>query len=171
MTEYFDKDGNPVEGVYTKEQVDAMVEAAKVAATPAAPEPAAPAAPAADEPPAWAKPIIEKVNSLSQNTVNAVINGVATGLDADNKTKLQENFNRLAGYPDTPEGIEARAQAAYLLTTGQQYNANAIHMGNINAAGSGRVNINDKAQTSEKDAFFGKMLGITDEDRAKYGKK
>lgn len=174
--EFFDKDGNPVEGVYTKEQVDAMVEAAKAAAapvaTPATPtETPVPATPVVEEPPAWAKTVIEQVNTLTENTRRQYVDQVTAGLSAEDKAKLSENYNRLAGYDDTPEGIQARAQAAYLLTTGQQYTASHVHMGNMNAAGSGKVNINERPQATEADAFFGKMLGITDEDRAKYGVK
>lgn len=170
MTEFFDKDGNPVTDVYTKEQVEQMIaEAKNVPPAPSADVPPAPATP--DTLPDWAKPLLEKVDTLSQTVERTHFNRIAASLPAEERTKMQENYNRLTGYDNTPEGIEARAQVAYLMTTGQQYTANNVDLGTINAAGNGRININDKQQTTETDAFFGKMLGISEEDRAKYAPK
>ena len=171
MNDFYDKDGNAVADVYTKEQVDAMVAAATPVAAPALAAAPEPAAPTIDELPAWAKPVIDQVNTLTENTRRAHIDQVSVTLSSEEKTKLDENYNRLTGYDNSAEGIAARAQAAYLLTTGQQYTASQINMGNMNAAGNGKININENHKPTEADAFFGTMLGITDEDRAKFGKK
>jgi len=165
--EVFDSEGNVVEGVMTAEEVTAKIEAEK-AAWEATQKPADPA-PAGDEPPAWAKELINKVQTLSGNQQSMVVGDITGGLDADKREAFTKRFDSLQGYEDTPEGIQRRAQDAYLLTVGQPYQSQAINMGNIVASGNGPVR--PAAPALEVDKAFGAAFGITEQDVAKYGNK
>ena len=168
--EVFDSEGNKVEGVMTAAEVAAKIEAEK-ATWAAEQKPPAPAAPAADPNavPEWFKPFAEQVTKLSGNLQTTVISDYAASLDADKKQAFNSRFDSLTGYPDTPEGMQKRAADAYLLTTGQPYEAQAINMGNIVAAGNGPVR--PAAPVGEVDKAFAQTFGITEQDVAKYGNK
>lgn len=169
--EVFDSEGNKVEGVMTQAEVEAKIAAEKAAWEASKTTPPAPAAPAADPNavPEWFKPFAETVTRLSGNQTTMVTKEIADGLDADKREAFTKRFDSLTGYDETPEGIQRRAQDAYLLTTGQPYQAQAINMQNVAAAGGGPTR--PSAPAPEIDKAFGATFGITDEDRNKFGNK
>lgn len=179
--EVFDKDGKPVEGVFSKEEVEAQVKAAAdkaaadaKAASDAAIEAARVAAEAAgaggDQIPEWAKTLVQKVDSLSNHNTQSYLGKVVTGLDSDKAKEVEAKYASLTGYAETPEGLARRSEDAYLLATGQKYNAGTVNMGNLMASGQGKSNIDPKAIT-EVDKNINTALGNTPEDVAKFGKK
>lgn len=165
--EVFDSEGNKVEGVFTQADIDAKI-AAEKATWEASQKPADPT-PAADEPPAWAKSLINKVETLSGNQTSMALGDITSSLDADKKEAFTKRFESLTGYSDTPEDIQRRAQDAYLLTVGQPYQAQAINMGNIVANGNSPVR--PSAPAPEVDKAFAATFGLSEQDVAKYGNK
>lgn len=170
--EVFDKDGNPVEGVFTQEELDAKikeaVEAQSAAVVPPAPEtPPAPTTP--DEPPAWAKGLIERIDRLDGNQQSAVVKNYTVGLDADKQKEFQANYEKLAGYDNTQDGMDRRAQDAYLLTTGQRFNSEAVDMKSVAAGFGGAGNPNSPVKPTGEQKAIQDALGITEDDVKKYG--
>lgn len=179
--EVFDKDGKPIEGVFSKEEVEAQVKAAAekaVADAKAAADAAAEAARVAaqgsgnggDEMPDWAKTLVQKVDSLSNHNTQSYLSKVVTGLDSDKAKEVEAKYASLTGYAETPEGLARRSEDAYLLATGQKYNAGTVNMSNLMAAGGGKSNTDAKVLT-EVDKNINDALGNTAEDIAKFGKK
>lgn len=175
---YFDKDGNEVTNVYTKEQVDQMIADAVKNAAPApvtppapAPAPAAPIAPAPEP-----NPLAEEVKRLSETVSafvgshrTATIDRFAAGMDADTRKLYEERFTALQGYGETPQEIERRAADAYLLQTGQKFEGNSFNMSNLaNVNGRGPTST-VKVDYSEEDKKIGSVLGNTEEDYKKFG--
>lgn len=177
----FDKDGNEID-VFSQEELDAKIKetidaqaAADADAKAKADADAAAAAAAAaasknDEVPEWAKQIIAKVENLSTNHTMSYIDKVTGGVDSDKKKAISEKFNSLSGYDETPEGMARRAEDAYLLATGEKFNANVVNINNLAAAGGGRTQTDVKAVT-EADKAVQSALGITPADVEKFGKK
>jgi hypothetical protein len=172
MSEYYDADGNLVEGLFTADELTAKIEEAKASFTPPPADPVPPVTPVAttdNEPPEWFKPFAAKVDQLAGNQKETVISSIAAAVDAEKRVNFNTNFNNLLGYAETPEGMQERAKAAYLLTTGQQYNDGAINMQNIDASKGGPTK--PTAPPAAVDEGFKKTFGITDEDITKYGNK
>ncbi len=175
--EVFDKEGKPIEGVFSKEEVEAQVKAAsekaiadaKVASD-AAIEAARVAAEQNGDMPEWAKTLSQKVDSLSNHNTQSYLGKVVTGLDADKAKEVQAKYDSLGGYAETPEGLARRSEDAYLLATGQKYNGETVNIGNLMASGQGRSHIDPKV-TTEVDKNINAALGNTPEDIAKFGKK
>lgn len=166
--ELFDANGNKVEGYLSADEVAAKVAAEKAAWEATKPTtPPTPPAPAENEPPAWFKPFAEQVQRLSGNQTSTLVKDFVSGLDADKQKEFDAKFNSLSGYDETPEGIQRRAQDAYLLTTGQPYNANAVNMQNV--VSSGNRPVKPEAPKAEVDEAFKSVFGISDEDVKKYG--
>lgn len=179
----FDKDGKEID-VFSQEELDAKLkeftdktasEKAEAEAKAAADKAAADAAAAAggnnDEVPAWAKPIIAAVDSLKSNHTQGYVEKVATGLDADKRKLVETKFAGLSGYDETPEGMARRAEDAYLLATGEKFNAGTVNMQNLMGSGSGgRTATTDKV-TTEADKEIQSALGITTADIEKFTKK
>lgn len=166
--EVFDKDGNPVEGVMTQAEVDAKLATEKASWEEANKKPDTPPAPS-NEVPEWFKPFADKVDALSGNQRSMVVKNVAETLDADKRTQFDAKFNNLTGYGETLEELQRRAQDAYLLTTGQTFESQAINMQNIAASGGSPVR--PSALAPELDKAFCQAFGITEADVAKYGNK
>lgn len=169
--EVYDKDGNLVEGVMTQAEVDAKL-AAEKAAWEEANKPADPVTPpvtTSDEPPAWAKDLISKVEVLSGNQVQTITKDVVSAVPAEKRDEFNKKYESLTGYGNTPEDLTRRAQDAYLLATGQPYTEVSIDMRNVAAAGGAPTR--PSAPAPEVDKAIGNTLGISDEDRAKYGSK
>jgi hypothetical protein len=171
MAEVYDAEGNLIEGYLSPEEVAAKIEAEK--AEWAKIKPPAPVTTEQksneDEPPAWFKPFAEQVQKLSGNQTSTFIKDYVSNLDADKQKEFDAKFNSLTGYDDSPEGIQKRAQDAYLLTTGQPYNATAVNMQNIVASTGGPVR--PSAPKPEVDKGIQEVLGITEEDANKYASK
>ena len=83
---------------------------------------------------------------------------------------LLAKYSSLTGYAETPEGLARRSEDAYLLATGEKYNAGTVNMGNLIASGGGKSNTDAKVVT-EADKSINEALGNTAEDIAKFGKK
>jgi hypothetical protein len=167
--EVFDSEGNKVEGVMTQADFDAKLAAEKT--TWEAAQTPAPVVPAADPNavPEWFKPFADKVTQLSGNQTTMVTSEIAGGLDADKREAFTKRFDSLTGYEETPEGIQRRAQDAYLLAVGQPYQAQSINMQNV--AASGGAPTRPSATAPVVDQAFGETFGISDADRSKYGNK
>jgi hypothetical protein len=172
---FYDADGNEVSG-YTPEQFTQAIEAAKAAVVPPpaadhAPAPVNPPAPAnANEPAPWAKEAIDKMNSFVEQQTAQIKERVATTLTTEQRAELDANFNKLTGFDQTPDGLSKRAEAAYLLTTGQPFNADAVNLQGLNSVNVGRViPLNNTVTPGEK--MLGDMMGITEEDRKKFASK
>ncbi len=178
--EVFDKDGNPVEGVFTQAEVDAKIAEAKalaVAAAGAVPPVVTPPTPATPvTPPA---PVVDPLIASLQEQVAALTTGFQTsitskfsgGLDADKKTAFETKFNELgvlSSYDKTPQGMERRAADAYALTTGQPFNFDALNMGNLGATG-GKAPTVPNTELKEEDKALAEVLGNKPEDYKKYG--
>lgn len=173
--EVFDKDGNPIEGVFSKEELEAQVQAELEARIKAAEEAEAAEAAAASQQqqndmPEWAQTLAQKVDSLSNNATRSFVDRVSSTLDSDRRREVEAKFNQLAGYDETPEGLARRAEDAYLLATGERYNAGSVDMSNLAAAGGGKTQT-DSRVISEADKQIQAALGITPADIEKYGKK
>lgn len=172
--EVFDKDGNPVEGVFSQAELDAKIAEAKAAVVPPVVTPTVPATPVVPAAP-LVDPLLtslqEQVTTLSKGFETSVTTKFAGGLDADKKAAFEKKFEELAvlsSYDKTPEGLQRRAADAYALTTGQPFNFDALNMGNLG-------NVNGKAPTvpnkelREEDKAIAAALGNTPEDYKKYG--
>jgi hypothetical protein len=175
--EVFDKDGNPIEGVFSKDELEAKVQSeldARIKAAEEA-EAAEAAAQAAaqqqqNEMPEWAQSLVQKVESLSSNATRGFVERVSSTLDTDRRKEVETKFNQLTGYDETPEGLARRAEDAYLLATGERYNAGRVDMSNLAAAGGVKTQTDSKV-ISEADKQIQAALGITAADIEKYGKK
>lgn len=179
----FDKDGNEID-VFSQEELDAKLKEftdktasekaeADAKAKAAADKAVADAAAGGnnDEVPAWAKPIIAAVDSLKSNHTQGYVEKVATGLDADKRKLVETKFAGLSGYDETPDGMARRAEDAYLLATGEKFNAGTVNMQNLMGSGSGgRTATTDKV-TTEADKEIQSALGITTADIEKFTKK
>lgn len=189
--EVFDKDGKPVEGVFSQEELDAKVQEAvesnktefekaiEEAGTNAVEqfkkdndwkEPDAGNKGDKEEVPAWAKELTEKVNGLTNNQNRSHVQSVSKMLDADKQKEVADKFDSLSGYDDSPEGLQRKAEDAYLLVTGEKFDAEGIDMSNTHAAGGGeRQNQPDTFTDADKDVQ--NALGITPEDVEKFSGK
>lgn len=174
--EVFDKDGKPVEGVFSQAELDAKIEEAKKAFVPPTPTPE----PKKEEPaPAAAKPddVMAALKALQETVGSLVKSGETTGaskftaaLDDEKKTAFNTQFEALqktGQYENTPEGIEKRAAAAYMLTTGESFDAGNFNMGNLSAVGGKALN-KPNAEMSEVDKQISAALGNTPEDFKKH---
>jgi hypothetical protein len=161
MAELYDADGNLVEGYLSPEEVAAKIEAEKAAwQKPAEPVTPAPAATNDNEPPAWFKPFAEQVQKIAGNQTSTFIKDYVSGLDADKQKEFDAKFNSLTGYDESPEGIQRRAQDAYLTE---------VNMQNIVASTGGPVR--PSAPKPEVDKGIQAVFGITEEDANKYASK
>jgi len=100
-----------------------------------------------------------------------VIDRYKTNLDGDQVTELQNKFNSLTGYDETPEGMQRRAEDAYLLTTGQRFDAGTMDMKNIASGVGGKAGVTAPPQASADEQALRSALGISEEDIQKYGNK
>lgn len=173
--EVFDKDGNPVEGVFTQAELDAKIEEAKKAFTPVA----STETPVVDPTKVTATPALDPIITSLQEQVAALATGFqssvtskfATGLDADKKTAFETKFKELAALPSydqTPQGLERRAADAYAITTGQPFNFDALNMGNLGVSG-GKAPTAPNTELKEEDKGLAALLGNKPEDYKKYG--
>lgn len=171
------EDGTEID-VFTQEEVDAKAkEAADKAAAEALdaykkehPEDPTPNPKEEDQPPAWAKPLIDKVAALDGNQTKSHLSRVLNGLDADKQKEVEAKFETLTtGYDSTPDGLARRAEDAYLLATGAKFEGDAFNMGNLGAAGGQKPAIGDSAAQTATDKTVQTALGITPEDVKKYG--
>lgn len=121
-----------------------------------------------NEPPAWFKPYADRVDRLAGNQSEQYIDGVLTGLDADKQKTVREKFGSMTGYEDTPQGLQQRANDAYLLVTGERPQEGGVDMTNLHASGGGRSEHTEQ-KYSEADKEIQKTLGVTEEDVKKYG--
>lgn len=171
MAEVYDADGNVIEGYLSAEEVAAKLEAEKATweASQKKEEPPVVTTPAVDEPPVWAKSLMEQVERLSGNQRTTLVKDFTSGLDADKQKEFDAKYNALSGYDETPAGIQKRAQDAYLLTTGQPFNSTEINMQNI--VGSTGSIVKPTPPKPEVDQAFKTIFGISDEDVTKYGNK
>jgi hypothetical protein len=184
MAKAFDKDGNEID-VFSQEEIDAKIKEAlekaeaesksqkEAADAKAAAEKATAEAAAGqknDEVPEWAKPIIAAVDSLKSNHTQTYVERVAAGLDADKRKLVESKFSSLSGYEDTADGLARKAEDAFLLATGEKFNAGTVNMQNLMAAGGGQTQTKDKVVT-EADKEIQSALGITSADVEKFGKK
>lgn len=175
--EVFDKDGNPIENVFTQEELEAKIKESSEAAVAAAIKQAEEEEAAAGQQqqqqgdvPEWAQSLMQRVDSLSSNATRTFVDRVSSTLDADRRKEVEAKFNQLSGYEETPEGLSRRAEDAYLLATGERFNAGKVDMANLAAAGGGKAQVDVKV-TSEADKQIQAALGITPADVEKYGKK
>lgn len=168
--EVFDKEGNPIEGVFSKEELEAQVQVELDARIKAAEEAEAAEQQQQTDMPEWAQSLMQKVDSLSSNATRTFVDRVSSTLDSDRKREVETKFNQLTGYEETAEGLARRAEDAYLLATGERYNAGRVDMSNLAAAGGGKTQT-DSRVISEADKQIQAALGITPADIEKYGKK
>ncbi len=174
--EVFDKDGNPVDGVFSQEELDA-----KIAELTKAPEPAAPVAPIAPAapvvPPApTVDPLVtqlkEQLDNLTKSFEMTVTTKYGTGMTPEQKAAFDAKFTELSSLPTyadtTPAGLEKRAEAAYTLATGQPFQYNAMNMQNLGASG-GKAPTVANNELKEEDKPIAAALGNTPEDYKKYG--
>lgn len=177
--QYFDKDGNEVTDVYSKEQLDeALKKKEKEVREELKPKEDVPAEPSQPATPGPEKnPLEEKLEQLSgvvsafvNNQKQAVVSKYTTGLDADKRKAYEERFNAMQGYGDTPEEIERRASEAYLLETGQRFNDSGFNMQNLAVvAGKNQGGQRSQKELSEQDKALGALFGNKPEDYEKYG--
>lgn len=177
----FDKDGNEID-VFSQEELDAKLkeisdkaatDRAEADAKAAADKAAADAAAGGDEGeqvPAWAKGLMDSVASLRTNHTQTFVEKVTNGLDADKRKLVEAKFAGLSGYDETAEGLARKAEDAYLLATGEKFNAGTVNMSNLISSGGGRTVIGDKVVT-EADKEIQAALGITPADVEKFAKK
>lgn len=162
----FDAEGNEIE-VFSQEELDAKLKEA----TPApAPAPIEKKEAESTEIPVWAKELMGKVDALSGRETQTYVGRVVSGLDTDRKKEVEAKFQQLSGYDETPDGLARRAEDAYLLATGEKFNADTVNMKNLAAAGGGKTDTAPKV-TTEADKQIQSALGITQADVDKFGKK
>jgi len=170
MAKFYDADGNEVEG-FNQEELDARVkEAAEAEAARVKAEADAARAGENNTMPDWFKPFAEKIGTFDNNQKLTTISRVATGLDNDKQKEVQQKFENLTGYADTPEAQARRAEDAYLLVTGTKYDGGNVNMNNLMASGGGKAPL-DTAKVAEADTAVRSVLGITEADVEKFGKK
>ena len=171
---YIDKDGNEVPDVFTKEELEKQIaDAVEAAKKQIPPVPATPPEPEkkpeqtsqlADQ----IKQMNEQLQALAQSQQKSVVSRFVSGLDADKKAAFEQRFEKLQGYGQTPEEVERRAADAYLLEVGQPFDAGALNMANLAAAGGGKATVGQKKEMSEVDKQISAALGNTEEDFKKY---
>lgn len=123
-----------------------------------------------DEPPAWAKALQEQVNLLSNNQSHSVLGRFTGSVSEDQRKEIQEKYNAMTGYENTPEGLEARASDAYTLVVGRRPEESGVNLGNVNAAGGAPAGGGDGGyQPTESDKELQKALGVSEDDVKKYG--
>ena len=175
QTKTFDKDGNPVENVFSQKEVEAKIEEAKKTFTQTNTNDIK-----QTESSNAVKPeeIMAALTAL-QATVGLIVKSTETtgaskftaNLDDEKKTAFNTQFEALQKtglYENTPEGIEKRAAAAYVLTTGESIDAGNFNMGNLSSVGS-KAPVKVNTETSETDKQISAALGNTEEDIKKYG--
>ena len=173
--QYYDEDGNLIEGEFVKkEDADAASEAAKAAAVEEykAANPAPEAAPVKVEEKSPAEISADVVEAAVSKALRArdvldLAKVYAPG-DAVKQEEFKNSFGRLSGFDQTQEGLieqaEMAARAVGIDTAGVDISAHA-------ASGGGRDvdRVNPVAPESDGSKVVGKLFGITDEDRKKYG--
>lgn len=177
--EVFDKDGNPVENVFSQEEVDAKIAEAKSQVTPPAPvaEPKKEDVQPSATPEVNLADVVASITSLQETVSSIVKSNETTGiskftasLDEEKKATFQTQFEALQKtgmYENTPEGIEKRASVAYTIATGEAFDAGNFDMGNLSAA-SGKAPTKPNAEMSEVDKQLSEVLGNTEEDFKKH---
>lgn len=178
--EVFDKDGNLVENVFSQEELDAKIEEAKKTFTQTNINDIKQTESSDVVKPATVKPeeIMAALTALQETVVSIVKSTETTGaskftanLDDEKKTVFNTQFEALQKtglYENTPEGIEKRAAAAYVLTTGESIDAGNFNMGNLSSVGS-KAPVKVNTEISETDKQISAALGNTEEDIKKYG--
>lgn len=185
MAKYTDADGNEVEA-FTQEELDAKAKELADAAAAKAVEDYKAANPtktqeqidaekkAADEKSKADNEPIAKltktVETLQQQLMQERVAGFArtyAGSDPAKQGEFKTKFDRLTGYPDTPEGIAERAaDAAKLIGIDPQ----TVDVGSVASTGGGRnIDSSKQVQATEADKVVQKVLGISAEDVKKYG--
>lgn len=176
MAELFDKDGKPVEGAMTKEEIDAAVAAAGTKAVDDFKAANPPKEEKKEEVKDEVQKQIEQLSSLVQGlvttnneSVKASFASKFAGGNADDAAKFNTMYDRLTGFEETPDGraerAEAAARAAGLSTEG-------IDVGDFAGTGGGK-NI-DPAKTvasTSADKLLQPMFGLTPEDVTKFTPK
>lgn len=173
--EVFDKDGNLVENVFSQEELDVKIAEAIKTAKPADPvvTPPAPAVPPETKPDdvmAVLKSLQDTVSTLVKSTEISGASKFTASLDEEKKTAFNTQFEALqktGQYENTPEGIEKRAAVAYMITTGEAFDAGNFDMGNLSSVG-GKTTVKANAQQSEVDKQISEALGNTEAEVKKY---
>lgn len=172
--EVFDKDGNPVENVFSQDELDAKIAEAVKAVKPKEEEkketPPAPVPTPNDEVMNAIKALQETVGTLVKSSETTGTTKFTASLDEEKKIAFNTQFEALqktGQYENTPEGIEKRAAAAYMLTTGESFDAGNFDMGNLSGT-SGKSPAKPNAEQSEVDKQLSEVLGNTEEDVKKY---
>lgn len=177
MAKFKNENGEEFEA-FTQEELDAKASELATAAAAKAVEDYKKANPAKKE-----EPVIEKkqdgdpVAKLAQ-TVEAlqkqlleekVANFARTfaGSEATKQAEFKAKFERLTGYPETPEGLAERAaDAARMIGV----NPSSVDISGVAGTGGGRnVDGTGKPAATEADKVVQKVLGITEADVKKYG--
>jgi len=173
--EVFDKDGNPVENIFSQEELDAKIaEAVKEATLAPVADPKPESASEAQKPEdimAAIKALSDTVSGFVKSNESAGASKYSSELDEEKKIIFNNKFEALQKtglYENTLEGIEKRSADAYQLTTGEAFDAGNFNMQNLSSAG-GRGPIKTDAQVSEADKEISAILGNTEEDIKKYG--
>lgn len=188
----YDKDGKEVEGAMTKEEVEKAVADAEQAlideaatevktqeqkdkdaadAKAVADQKALDDKAAADKAAAEGKPVadprVESALTRLERIEQERLADAHAGNDPEKRSAFITKYNRLSGYPDTAEGIAERAADASKMAFGETPSVS------VSAdAGTGRqVDTKVQIKKTEADEALGKVMGITDADREKFGPK
>jgi hypothetical protein len=174
----FDENGDPVEGVFSQEELDAKI-AEALKTTNQAPTVPAAAVATPTVPPTPAAPVVDpaiaqlqaQISAIAKNMEVSVTSRFGSNLDADTQAKLQAKFDELSSLPSydaTPSSLERRASDAYTLVTGKPFTHDAMNMGNLGVA-SGKAPTVANKELKEEDKGLAELLGNTPEDYKKYG--
>lgn len=92
-----------------------------------------------------------------------------TGGDKDLRAKIELKANNLTGYPDTPEGVAAKLQDAYVLATGNKPTPSMMDgMTGAGGRGEGAGKDGDKGGMTENGKVMANALGIKEDTVKKY---
>ncbi len=174
MAKFKNEEGEEFEA-FTADEVEAAKNAAIETAKAAAIEEYKAANPPAAEGDGTAPTEVEQlkglVMSLKQTMEQQTVSGFAqqfAGADTAKQAEFKTKFDRLTGYPETPEGLAERAADAAKLI-GVEAPA-GVDVGGLAGTGGGRnVDPATAVQATEADKVVQKALGITAEDVAKFG--
>lgn len=184
--EYFDKDGNKIEGLVTQEElsqkITEAIDAAKLEFEKNKesdgdkdqgkdPKEGNDADDVVEKVKAALESLgisKEKIDTISNNQTSGFLSKYKNLIDEDKKEEFQNRYNSLQGYGETPEEIEKRAQDAFLLTTGARFSDEGLNMQNLGHSTGNKANVNDKKEMSDLDKSISNVLGNSDDDIKKY---
>lgn len=175
MAKFFDAEGNEVEAFTTEEvaaQAQTVAEAALEKYKAENPQKEDVVVAPADTTPDPVAELTKTVKTLQDTIRSKEIKEIARTYapgDVEKQKVIEQNFGRLTGFEETPEGFSQQAEAAARMSG---VDTTGVSVGDVSGTGGGRnIDIPGQKQQTEVDKNVQTVLGITPEMVEKYSGK